>query len=324
MSTIVIAGAAGRIGFNAARAFVAAGWTVRGIARGEKLKRLPQGVEPVEADAFDRQAMIDACAGADVILHALNPTYDKWATHVVPMAENVLAAAKAAGATLMLPGNVYNFGTGIGVDMTEDAPMPADTEKGRLRVDIEEKFRAAAPEGVQTIVLRAGDFFGGPVDGSWLDLVIAKDLRKNRFVWPGRRDVPHAFAYLPDFGLRGGRRKARGTGPVRAVPPVGSHGDRRAIPCRHGGGGGPSAQARVGAMAAAADRRPLQPSSARGDQDALPVGRAAFAGRIEAHRADRHRAAHAARRGAATGGRRLEAGRGAPLGSIRSRWLSMV
>ncbi|QBK32124.1 NAD-dependent epimerase/dehydratase family protein [Roseitalea porphyridii] len=200
MSTIVIAGAAGRIGFNAARAFVAAGWTVRGIARGEKLKRLPQGVEPVEADAFDRQAMIDACAGADVVLHALNPTYDKWATHVVPMAENVLAAAKAAGATLMLPGNVYNFGTGIGMDTSEDAPMPADTEKGRLRVDIEEKFRAAAAEGVQTIVLRAGDFFGGPVDGSWLDLVIAKDLRKNRFVWPGRLDVPHAFAYLPDFG----------------------------------------------------------------------------------------------------------------------------
>ena len=78
--------------------------------------------------------------------------------------------------------------------------MAPDTEKGRLRVDLEEMFKAASDNGVQTIVLRAGDYFGGPVDGSWLDLVIARDLGKNRFTWPGRRDVPHAFAYLPDFG----------------------------------------------------------------------------------------------------------------------------
>lgn len=200
MSTIVIAGAAGRIGFNAAQAFAAAGWTVRGIARGAKLKRMPDGVEPVEADAMDRDAMIAACAGADVILHALNPPYDKWDTLAMPMAENVIAAAQRAGATIMLPGNVYNYGTSIGPDMAADAPMAPDTEKGRIRVAIEERLRAVSGEEVRVIVLRAGDFFGGPIDGSWLDLVIAKDLAKGRLTWPGRRDVPHAFAYLPDFG----------------------------------------------------------------------------------------------------------------------------
>lgn len=200
MSTIVIAGAAGRIGHAAAKAFVDAGWTVRGIARGAKLTQLPEGVEPVEADAFDRQAMIDACAGTDVVLHALNPaSYAEWTKQVMPMAENVLAAAKEAGATIMLPGNVYNFGTRIGLNTAEDAPMHADTEKGRLRVDLEAMFKAASAEGVRTIVLRAGDYFGGPVDGSWLDLMIAKDLKKGRFTWPGRWDAPHAFAYMPDF-----------------------------------------------------------------------------------------------------------------------------
>lgn len=200
MSTIVIAGAAGRIGHAAAGAFVEAGWTVRGIARGAKLERLPAGVDPVEVDAFDQKAMIAACADADVVLHALNPaSYAKWTAQVMPMAENVLAAAREAGATVMLPGNVYNFGTTIGLNTAEDAPMHADTEKGRLRVDLETMFETASAKGVRTIVLRAGDYFGGPVDGSWLDLMIAKDLTKGRFIWPGRWDAPHAFAYMPDF-----------------------------------------------------------------------------------------------------------------------------
>ncbi|WP_306048553.1 NAD(P)H-binding protein [Oceaniradius stylonematis] len=199
MSTIVIAGAAGRIGHAAAEAFIEAGWTVRGIARGAKLGRLPAGVEPVEADAMDREAMIAACAGADVVLHALNPPYDKWDELAMPMAENVIAAARAAGATVMLPGNVYNYGTAVRPGLTEDTPMAPDTEKGRIRVAIEDRLRAESETGPRSVVLRAGDFFGGPVDGSWFDLVIAKDLRKGRVVWPGRRDIDHAFAFMPDF-----------------------------------------------------------------------------------------------------------------------------
>lgn len=200
MSTIVIAGAAGRMGRAASEAFVDGGWSVRGIARGTKLKQLPEGVDPVEADALNRDTMIAACAGADVILHALNPPYDKWDTTILPFGENILAAAKTHGATIMMPGNVYNYGTSVGLGMTEDAPMNPDIEKGRLRVRLEDMFRAAAVDGVRTIVLRAGDFFGGRVEGTWLDQMIGRDLRKDRLIWPGRRDVPHAFAYLPDFG----------------------------------------------------------------------------------------------------------------------------
>ena len=37
------------------------------------------------------------------------------------MAENVIAAAQAVGATHMLPGNVYNFGYAISVGTREDA-----------------------------------------------------------------------------------------------------------------------------------------------------------------------------------------------------------
>jgi nucleoside-diphosphate-sugar epimerase len=200
MKTVAILGAAGRIGEAATKAFLAAGWRVRGIARGAKVSTLADGVEPVTADAFDRQSLIDACNGADVILHALNPSYDKWAETVMPLAENVLAAAEASGATVMIPGNVYNFGTHIGIDTSETDPMRPDVEKGKIRVDMESLFeRASRTRGVRTVIVRAGDFFGGERPESWLDLMILRDLKNDKFAWPGSWDAVHAFAYLPDL-----------------------------------------------------------------------------------------------------------------------------
>ncbi|MFZ2099221.1 MAG: NAD-dependent epimerase/dehydratase family protein [Oricola sp.] len=200
MQTIAILGAAGRNGDAVARAFLKAGWRVKGIARGAKVSTLAPGVEPVTADAYDRDALIAACAGADVILHTLNPLYDNWTDTVMPLAQNVLAAAEATGATVMIPGNVYNYGYSIGVDTKETVPVHGDTEKARLRIAMEALFeRAAREKGVRTIIVRAGDFFGGKRPESWLDLMILKDLKKDRFVWPGPWQTVHAFAYLPDF-----------------------------------------------------------------------------------------------------------------------------
>ncbi|MFP1630844.1 NAD(P)H-binding protein [Zhengella sp. ZM62] len=200
MATIAIIGAAGHIGFTAGEAFVQAGWTVKGIGRGTRVSEMPAGVVPVAGDAHDAASLTAATRGADVILHAANPAYDKWETTVLPMVENAIAAAKAHGATLMIPGNVYNFGLEIGMGMDEDAPQNASTDKARIRIAMEERLeRATREEGVQVIILRAGDFYGGPKGGTWLDLMILKDLKKDRFTWPGPWTLPHAFAYLPDL-----------------------------------------------------------------------------------------------------------------------------
>jgi nucleoside-diphosphate-sugar epimerase len=67
-----------------------------------------------------------------------------------------------------------------------------------LRVAIEDRMAEAAERGVPTIILRAGDFYGGG-QGSWLDLVLAKEIGRGRLTYPGPLDVPHEWAYLPDF-----------------------------------------------------------------------------------------------------------------------------
>ncbi len=201
MKTAIVLGAAGRVGDAAARAFLKHGWRVKGAARGAKAATLAPGVESVNVDAYDRPGLIRACEGADVIVNALNPPYTDWRETVLLMAENVAAAAQVVGATHMLPGNVYNFGHAVHCGMKEDAPQVASTEKAELRIAMEDLFaERAAKAGVQTLVLRAGDFYGGTRPESWLDLVILSKLRKDVFTWPGPMDLPHAFAYLPDLG----------------------------------------------------------------------------------------------------------------------------
>lgn len=201
MKTVIVLGAAGRIGDAASQAFLAAGWRVKGLARNAKTAQLSRGVEPVQGDAFDRAALIAACKGVDVIVNALNPLYTEWTEKVMPMALNVAAAAEAAGATHMLPGNVYNFGYDIPVGATEETPEIPSTEKAEIRIAMERLFRDAAQQRrIRTIVLRSGDFYGGSKPGSWLDLIILAKLRKDVFTWGGPMDIPHAFAYLPDLG----------------------------------------------------------------------------------------------------------------------------
>lgn len=200
MQTVVILGAAGRIGDAAAKAFLAAGWRVKGVARNAKAATLRKGVEVIEADAYDRRSLIRAVDGADVILNALNPKYTEWETTVMPLAENVMAAAEASGALHLFPGNVYNFGYGVAMNTGEDAPQTPSTAKARIRMEAEDLFRQRAEtRGVRTTILRGGDFYGGVKPESWMDLIILKKLKKDVFTWPGPSDLPHAFAYLPDF-----------------------------------------------------------------------------------------------------------------------------
>ena len=91
--------------------------------------------------------------------------------------------------------------------------MQPTMRKGRMRVEIEQRIREACDRGMRAIVLRAGDFFGCG-RGSWFDLVVVKELEKNRLTYPGPDDVVHPWAYVPDLaetrcGSRSGARFRR-------------------------------------------------------------------------------------------------------------------
>lgn len=174
--TALILGPTGRFGRNVANAFEAAGWRTRRFQRGASLTLAAQG--------------------ADVIVNGWNPAYPDWAAQVPDLTRDVIAAARGAGATVILPGNVYVFGAQTPAPWSEQSPHAAANPLGRIRARMEAACREA---GVRTIVLRAGDYLDICASGNWFDRIMIPNLGRGRFVYPGTPDIAHAWAYLPDL-----------------------------------------------------------------------------------------------------------------------------
>src|SRR6266481_9233932 len=197
---IVVLGGAGRLGRAAAEAFKSAGWQVASLVRGSSAGSAAPGTEIIEVDARDAQAVIAATSGADVVLNALNVPYAGWERLALPLADTAIAAARESRATLIFPGNLYNYGAGMPARIDETTAMLPTSRKGAMRVAIETRMREAADGGLRTIVVRAGDYFGGEGRGSWLDRIIVKEIAAGRLTYPGPLDTIHEWAYLPDVG----------------------------------------------------------------------------------------------------------------------------
>ncbi len=200
--SVLVLGANGRFGQAACAAFAGAGWRVLAQTRRALAPELAaaSSIEPVSIGMDDTRRLIDAAAGAQIVVHAMNPAYTTaaWQAQAPGMAQAAMDIAQALKATLMLPGNVYNFGTQLPAQLRETTPQTATTGKGAVRVAIEAQMQARAAQGLRSVVIRAGDFFGAG-EGTWLDGAIVKSLRKGKVIYPGPLDLPHAWAYLPDL-----------------------------------------------------------------------------------------------------------------------------
>lgn len=199
--TVLILGARGRFGQAAARAFARAGWQVLGQVRPGAQGPAIAGVHWLALQPSDTAALANAARGAAVVVNGLNPVYTHkaWRTEAPALLEAAIRISQVLGATLMMPGNVYNFGEAMPALLHEDAAQAATGVKGRIRIAMEQRLRAATQDGsLRAVVIRAGDFFGSGT-GAWLDQAVAKDLARGRVTWPGPLDVATPWAYLPDL-----------------------------------------------------------------------------------------------------------------------------
>ena len=190
MGTVIVLGAKGRFGRAAAHAFEASGWAVTRAGRGLS------GQGCVAVDVMDADATRAACAGHDVIVNAVHPPYHHWVHTVPQLTKSVIAAAQASGATVMIPGNIYNYGRKLPPVLREDTPWMPNTGKAGIRIRMEDAYRES---GVRTIVLRGGDFLERAQTGNWFDTYIAAKAGQGKLTYPGPRTLVHAWAYLPDM-----------------------------------------------------------------------------------------------------------------------------
>ena len=177
--TALVLGASGGFGGQVAQALHSAGWTVRRYTRGTD--------------------MIAAARGADLIVNGLNPpAYHNWDQLIPQITTQVLAAGKASGATILVPGNVYPYGMEPGPWNAETPHRPV-SRKGRIRAQMEARYREAAAQGQRTILLRGGDFLLPEAPQMLMNRVILGKVAKGVVTTLGDPDALHAYAYLPDM-----------------------------------------------------------------------------------------------------------------------------
>lgn len=197
--TALVLGATGGIGGETARALVAAGWTVKALTR-HATAPADSRIQWLHGDAMVADDVRRAAEGAQVIVHAVNPPgYKGWERVILPMVDNAIAAARAVNARILLPGSVYNYGPDVYPLIREEAAQHPPSRKGEIRVEVEARLQRAARDGVRSLVLRCGDFYGPRGRSNWLAQGIVKpDTPLGVIHYPGLPSLRHAWAYLPD------------------------------------------------------------------------------------------------------------------------------
>lgn len=197
----LVLGATGGIGGTLARRLMRDGWHIRAMNRNAaKGRQSEPAYEWVQGDAMSAADVSRAAIGAALIVHAVNPAgYRNWSELVLPMVDNTIAAACATGATILLPGTIYNFGPDAFLSLREDSPQNPVTSKGRIRAEMERRLRQATTRGARVLVVRAGDFFGPGAANNWFSQGMVQPGKPVKSVlYPGAKGVGHQWAYLPD------------------------------------------------------------------------------------------------------------------------------
>lgn len=202
--TALVLGATGGIGGQLSDALLAHGWKVVALVRdpAKAARQCDPRIRLVPGDAMNAADTLKAAQGVQVIAHCVNPPgYKDWDKLVLPMTDNTIAAAKAVGARILLPGTVYNFGLDSFPVLKVSSPQHPVSRKGAIRVKMERRLEQASNDGVPVVIVRAGDFFGGKSGGSnWLSQGLVRPGRPlARVVSPNTPGAAHPWAYLPDL-----------------------------------------------------------------------------------------------------------------------------
>jgi nucleoside-diphosphate-sugar epimerase len=201
--TALVLGATGGVGGEVARLLVARGWNVRALHRDpDKLSAFDKasGLSWHRGDVMSASDVASTATGIPIIVHAVNPPgYRNWGELVLPMLDNTIAAAITNRARIVLPGTVYNYGPDAFPNLHETSPQNPTTVKGRIRVEMESRLRAASSKGASALIVRAGDFFGPRAGNNWFSQGLVKPGKPvTAITYPGQRGIGHQWAYLPD------------------------------------------------------------------------------------------------------------------------------
>ena len=196
MQRILVTGATGSLGSNVIAEAVQRGLEVRALVRDPARVHDADGVELVQGDALDSEALTRALEGREALFHIVNVALGgDWVDTTARLLDSALIACRTTGARLVFPGNVWIYGRGSPGDKIPESRAPTPCSKlGRARLAKEERLRAS---GARFVVVRLPEFYGPHVQtltGPPLKRIVAGRTG----YWFGPPDVEVEFVFMPD------------------------------------------------------------------------------------------------------------------------------
>jgi nucleoside-diphosphate-sugar epimerase len=198
--THVVFGATGALGQALTLRLIAEGMPVRAVARNTERANelLPETVEIVAGEATDVASVQAACHDAAVIYNCVYVVSRDWRT----VTENFTAAARDNGARLVFPTNIHPYGPLQQVPATEEHPLTAVSQRGKLRIEMEQQLLDAQQAGdLQVVLPRMAALYGPTIRDGFLAMIFESALHKQKAWWYGSLDMPYDLLCTDDAAM---------------------------------------------------------------------------------------------------------------------------
>lgn len=198
----LILGATGSIGYAVTANLLARRLPVtilvRNRAKAQALFPNQPTLTVVEGDVQNDTLLNQLAIGKDFIFHGINYPYNQWFGNMDAATQKVIEAAAQSQATVIFPGNVYNFGN-VRIPIREDSLSNPCTRKGQLRVEIEAMLEQVANTGkCKVLTVRLPDFWGPNVLNEGVKPIFVNALTGKALPWLMNADIPHQSVYTKD------------------------------------------------------------------------------------------------------------------------------
>jgi len=144
-----------------------------------------------------------AVEGSEVVYLTVGLEYDinVWRTQWPPLMKNVIEACKKYNSKLVFFDNVYSYGKVDGW-MTEETPAKPNSEKGKVRAELNEMIMKEVKEGnLKALIAKAADFYGPETPLSFVNIMVFDNFKKGKKAqWFIDVNKKHSFTYTPDAG----------------------------------------------------------------------------------------------------------------------------
>jgi nucleoside-diphosphate-sugar epimerase len=196
-----VLGSTGSLGSAIVNELTSSGRPVRALVRSptkaRKVFSNPDRVELIEGSAEDARTLEKAFDGVETFHNCVNAPYSQWSA-LPEIHGRITDAASKAKARMVFPGNVYIYGHSQTEKVREDHPRNPCSNKGRIRLGLEETFMRLSGEGaLPCVIVRFPDYYG-PNSASVTDEIFRSALDNKKARWPGRLDAMHEFIFISD------------------------------------------------------------------------------------------------------------------------------